>query len=195
VSKALKFGCNTLEHRQFQIYSLSLKLSVYSIVPETKFSSLGNRCHLHIPPVAIYLSMSHLIRATPHTSQEPWPWNCESPKESVQGRPNTPPKSCSVVTDPQVQYEAICDRALNQRCFNEFLSCGSPQLIKKNKLPFVSIRSAMVSQFCVRSTFKRWFLKIIQVTMKRDPAIWCYVEFHVNFTSILHSHTLLVPQV
>ena len=23
-------------------------------------------------------------RATSHTSQEPWPWNCESPKESVQ---------------------------------------------------------------------------------------------------------------
>ena len=25
-----------------------------------------------------------VIRATSHTSQEPWPWNCESPKESVQ---------------------------------------------------------------------------------------------------------------
>jgi hypothetical protein len=24
------------------------------------------------------------LRATPHTSQEPWPWNCESPQESVQ---------------------------------------------------------------------------------------------------------------
>jgi hypothetical protein len=24
------------------------------------------------------------LRATSHTSQEPWPWNCESPKESVQ---------------------------------------------------------------------------------------------------------------
>jgi hypothetical protein len=24
------------------------------------------------------------LRATWHTSQEPWPWNCESPKESVQ---------------------------------------------------------------------------------------------------------------
>jgi hypothetical protein len=34
------------------------------------------------------------IRDTSHTSQEPWPWNCESPKESVQGRPKMPPKSC-----------------------------------------------------------------------------------------------------
>ena len=24
------------------------------------------------------------VRATSHMSQEPWPWNCESPKESVQ---------------------------------------------------------------------------------------------------------------
>ena len=27
---------------------------------------------------------SNLTRATSHTSQEPWPWNCESLKESVQ---------------------------------------------------------------------------------------------------------------
>ena len=33
----------------------------------------------------------------------------------------------------------------------------------------VSIRSAMVSQFCVRPTSRRWFLKIVQVTMKYDP--------------------------
>ena len=33
----------------------------------------------------------------------------------------------------------------------------------------VSIWSAMVSQFRVRPTSKRWFLKIIQVTMKHDP--------------------------
>ena len=25
------------------------------------------------------------LRGTSHTSQEPWPWNCESPNESVQG--------------------------------------------------------------------------------------------------------------
>jgi hypothetical protein len=33
----------------------------------------------------------------------------------------------------------------------------------------VSIRSAMVSRFCVKPTSKRWFLKIVQVTMKHDP--------------------------
>jgi hypothetical protein len=33
----------------------------------------------------------------------------------------------------------------------------------------VSVRSAMVSWFCVRPTSKRRFLKIVQVTMKHDP--------------------------
>ena len=33
----------------------------------------------------------------------------------------------------------------------------------------VSIRSAMVSQFCVRPASKRWVLKVVQVTMKHDP--------------------------
>jgi hypothetical protein len=33
------------------------------------------------------------------------------------GCPNPPPKSCSVVTDSQVQCEVICDWALNQMLF------------------------------------------------------------------------------
>jgi hypothetical protein len=33
----------------------------------------------------------------------------------------------------------------------------------------VSVRSAMVSRFCVGPTSKRWFLQIVQVTMKHDP--------------------------
>ena len=32
----------------------------------------------------------------------------------------------------------------------------------------VSVWSDMVSRFCVRPTFKRWFFKMIQVTMKHD---------------------------
>ena len=31
--------------------------------------------------------------------------------------PKTPPISCNVVTDPQVQCEVICDRARNQMLF------------------------------------------------------------------------------
>jgi hypothetical protein len=33
----------------------------------------------------------------------------------------------------------------------------------------VNIRSAMISRVCVRHASKKWFLKIVQVTMKHDP--------------------------
>ena len=38
-------------------------------------------------------------------------------KKVSKGRPKAPSKSCSVVTDPQVYCEAICDRVLNQMLF------------------------------------------------------------------------------
>ena len=45
---------------------------------------------------------NRMLNATSHTSHEPWPWNCESPKESVQstskGYPKTPPKNHVVWT-------------------------------------------------------------------------------------------------
>ena len=69
-------------------------------------------------------------------------------------------------------------------------------MINLNKSMVVSIRSAMVSRFCDRFTSKRWFLNIVRVTMKCDPFDTMTVGIHVDFTSIiLHSHTLLVPQV
>ena len=35
----------------------------------------------------------------------------------------------------------------------------------------VSVQSAMVSQFCVRPTSKRWSLEEVQVTVKHDPFV------------------------
>jgi hypothetical protein len=35
----------------------------------------------------------------------------------------------------------------------------------------VSVQSTMISRFCIRSTSKRWVLKIVQVSMKHDPFI------------------------
>ena len=43
----------------------------------------------------------------------------------------------------------------------------------------VSIWSAMVSRFCVKLTFKRWFLIIVQVTMKHNP-------FEATYESTYH---------
>ena len=50
-----------------------------------------------------------------------------------------------------------------------FCSWGSSTMIKYNKPTVMSVWSAMVSWFCVRSTSKRWFLKTIHITMKHDP--------------------------
>ena len=47
----------------------------------------------------------------------------------------------------------------------------------------------MVARFCVRPTSEKWFWETIQVTMERGPSQCC-----VDFTSILHLLTLLVPQ-
>ena len=42
------------------------------------------------------------------------------------GRPNTPPKSRSVVTYPQVQCEVICDHAFNQMLYQQFYIHAGP---------------------------------------------------------------------
>ena len=54
-------------------------------------------------------------------------------------------------------------------CFNKFLFMWVLTHDKIGLLTVVSVRSAMVSWYSVKSTSKRWFLKIVQVTMKRDP--------------------------
>jgi hypothetical protein len=38
-------------------------------------------------------------------------------KEVSKGRPNTPPNSCSVLTNPQVYCEVMCNRSFNQMLF------------------------------------------------------------------------------
>ena len=67
-------------------------------------SLIGNRCLYHmwtescsgvcwktweandcqLCTISPLLELTHSLRATSHTCQELWPWNCESPKESVQ---------------------------------------------------------------------------------------------------------------
>ena len=98
------------------------------------------------------------IRATSHTSQEPWPWNCESPKESVQ-RPSHHTskimlgdhKSSSVVWSHM--YLGPQPNAISMN----FYPCRSSHIIKYNKSTDVGIWSTMVSRFCVKPTSERWF--------------------------------------
>jgi len=65
-------------------------------------------------------------------------------------------------------------------------SCGSLHMIKLNKPTVVSVQSAMVSQCCVSPTSKRWFLKIVQGSMKHDPFMPCRnpcrLYIHLAFT-------------
>ena len=94
-------------------------------------------------------------------------------KKLSKGRPNTPPTSCSVVTNLQGKCEAIRDRTLNQMLIVILYSCMSSCMVKQNKPTVVNIQSAMVFRFCMRPTTKRWFLKVVQVIMKHD-AIRCH---------------------
>ena len=64
-----------------------------------------------------------------------------------------------------------------------FCSCGFSCMLKWNKLTVVSVRSAMVSWFCVRPTFQ-------EVVFGNNPtdyetwAIWCHVGIYVEFNYI-----------
>ena len=58
----------------------------------------------------------------------------------------------------------------------------------------VSIQSAMISRFYVRPTSKRWFLKN-NPSDHGTRSIQYHVGIHLDFTSILHPHIPLVPQI
>jgi hypothetical protein len=112
-------------------------------------------------------------------------------KRVSKGRPKTLPKSCSV--DHKFSSIVWSHMWLGSQpnTIVQWISIHARSLhvIEYNKPMVVIIQSVVVSQwFCVRPTSKRWFLKIIQVTMKHDP-------FHVMWTlhPILHSHTPFVP--
>ena len=108
--------------------------------------------------------------ATPHTSQEPWPWNCESSKEVSKGYPKTLPKSCSVITCPQrVVWNHMWPSPRLNAISRNFYSCRvltHDRIYQSNNCEISECRGL---RFCVRPTSKRWFLKTIQVTMKQDP--------------------------
>ena len=85
-------------------------------------------------------------------------------------RSNTPPKSCSVVTDPQMQCKVICDWSLNQMLFQWILIHVCPQIwlnrINQRWWAFAMLWSP---GFVLSLPTRDDFLKIVQVTMKHDP--------------------------
>ena len=118
-----------------------------------------------------------------------------------------PNRKCPKAVPTHLHNHVVLSRALkcsvkpfvtgrSTKCyFNEFLFIRSLRMIKENKPTVVSVRSVMVLRFCIGlpprsskwvwnnnpSEHETWFIR-------------CHVGIHVDFTSILHSHTPLVPQ-
>ena len=119
-----------------------------------------SQSHDHNPWLVVWsVSKDHFTHNPRAITAKLWAPDRKCPKADS---PNTTPKSCSVVTNAQAQRDIMHDRTLNQMEFQwNFYSCGSSHMIKQNKSSILSVRSAMVSQFYIRPTSKRWFLKII----------------------------------
>ena len=121
-----------------QLYGILAKSRSHNIVlyrvPEAQMSSYAPVCFFlwnssimngyfqnYQSPKHVLWDLYATLRATSHTSQEPWPWKCESPKKVSKGSAKIPPKSCSAVTDPRVEGDVMCDRPSTNCDFNEFL--------------------------------------------------------------------------
>jgi hypothetical protein len=77
--------------------------------------------------------------------------------------------------------------------FNEFLFIRILTHDKIEKTNSYECSECHDLRFCIRPTSKRWFLKI-KPSDHETWSIWCHVGIHVDFTSILHSRILMIPQ-
>jgi hypothetical protein len=103
-----------------------------------------------------------------HWSQELWPWNCESPKEIVQ-RPSSQHTSniMKCGNGPlSVVWSHMWLGPSTNCSFNEIYSRTHDRIEWINNCENLECHGLWLS---VRTISKRRFLKIIQVTMKRDP--------------------------
>ena len=100
-------------------------------------------------------------------------------------RPNTPPQSCSVVTYPQVQCEAMCDRTLNQTLFR-WISIHTGPHTWQNRInqQLWTFEVPWSPNFVIDLPPRSGFWKKIQATMNTQSNR-CHVRIHANFTSNL----------
>ena len=129
-------------------------------------------------------------------SQEPWPRNCESPQESV--------RRLSVPT--HLQTHVVWSRTL--KCSVKSYVTGPSTKCWLNEFLFMRVLTRernRINQWlwtfgvpCVPVSCQTYLLQ--EVVFENSPShhetrsIQCHVALHVDFTSILHSHTLLVLQ-
>ena len=58
------------------------------------------------------------FRAISHVTQEPWPWNCESPKKCPKAVPRQLPRPCSVAMDPQCSVKLYATEP-STKCYSD----------------------------------------------------------------------------
>jgi hypothetical protein len=127
-------------------------------------------------------------------SQEPRPWNCESPKEK-----------CPMVVPRDLQNHVVWSWIL--KCSVEWYVTEPSTKCYFDDFLFMWIlthdKSRIYQWFWAFEMpwSPRFVLGLPQeVVFENSPSdhetwsIWCHVGIYVYFTSILHSHTLLVPQ-
>ena len=133
------------------------------------------------------------LRATSHTSQEPWPWDGESPNVSVSRHLQnhivwTRILKCSVkplVTGPSTKC------CFSEILFMRVLTCDK---IESNK----QINGCERSECHALPVLCKTYLQV--VVFENSPcdhgtwSVWCHVGIHVDLASILHSHTPSVPR-
>jgi hypothetical protein len=99
--------------------------------------------------VLVWSKQSYLAqRATSHTSQEPWPWTCERPQESVQKPSQHTSKIIWCGHGPSsVVWSRMWLILQSSVGSMNFYSCGPSHMIRWKKPTVVSVRSAMISRF------------------------------------------------
>ena len=140
------------------------------------------------------VEVSKWVRATSHTGQEPWPWNCESPKES-----------CSKAVPRHLQDHVVWSQTLE--CSVKPYVTGSSTKCYFYEFLFVRVFTHdNIKQIngCERSECHglpvlcwAYLQEVVLGNSPSDHKTWsirCHVGTHVDLTSILRSHTPLVPQ-
>ena len=139
-------------------------------------------------------SICNLLRPTSHTSQEPWPRNCKSPKESVQRPSHYTSKIMWCGHGPSSVVWSHTWPVPSTECyFNEFLfmrvltygtiekKINSCEHLECHGLPVVLSEAHLQ--------------KMVFEKSPNDHETWsirCHVGIHVDTTSIFHSRTYSV---
>ena len=141
-----------------------------------------------------WLTLGVWVRATSRTSQEPWSWKLWEPK-----------RKCPKAVPTHLQHHVVWSRTL--KCSVKSYVTGPSTKCYFNE--FLFMRVFTHDKIELTNGYNRTechgllgFVLVYfqEVVFKNDPSehetwsIWCHVGIHVDLTSILQSHTPLVPQ-